>query len=85
MKFKAEFLRNELDLPDDAVNDRIIDNGRWNITHEIVFEYESKYYKTSYTVGSTEMQDELPWQYEDEVECKEVELKEVIVKKWVEV
>ena len=34
MKFKAEFLRNELDLPDDAVNDRIIDNGRWNITVE---------------------------------------------------
>lgn len=31
------------------------------------------------------MQDERPWEYEDEVECEEVELREVKVKKWMPV
>lgn len=31
------------------------------------------------------MQWEKPWEYEDEVKCTEVELKEVKVKKWIPV
>ena len=38
-----------------------------------------------YSEGATELQDERPWEYQDEVECIEVELKEVKVKKWVPV
>lgn len=34
-------------------------------------------------VGATELQDKSPWGYEEKVECIEVELKEVKVKKWV--
>jgi len=83
MKFKTEFLRNELYLPDEALEDHIIDNDRWSIMHEIIFEYEGKHYMTWYSIGATEMQPEQPWDYEDEVDCKEVELKEITEKKWV--
>lgn len=44
-----------------------------------------KFYQTTYSEGATEMQDERPWEYEDEVECEEVELREVKVKKWMPV
>lgn len=85
MKFKTEFLKEELDLPYGAVEDEVVDNSRWSIYHKIVFEYSGKHYSTYYSVGATELQDESPWEYEEEVECTEVELKEVRVKKWVEV
>ena len=39
---------------------------------------------TEYSVGATECQCESPWEYAaDEIECTEVELKEVTIKKWV--
>ena len=40
---------------------------------------------TTYSEGSTECQDERPWEYKDEIKCTEVELKEVKVKKWIPV
>ena len=46
---------------------------------------KGKFYMTTYSVGATEMQWEKPWEYEEEVECTEVELKEVKVKKWIPV
>lgn len=73
----------ELNLPDDAILDEITDTSRWSIHHRIVFSYQGKFWETYYSEGATEMQDESPWEYEDEVECCEVELKEVKVKKWV--
>lgn len=54
------------------VCDNVIGSGRWTITHEIVFSFQGKLYQTSYRTGSTEMQDERPWEYEDEVTCTEV-------------
>ena len=83
--FKTKFLREELDLPWEATEDKILDQDRWSTFHEIVFEYEGKYYQTTYSVGSTECQDERPWEYEEELEATEVEQKEVLVKKWVPV
>ncbi|KAF6630589.1 hypothetical protein H6F38_14270 [Paenibacillus sp. EKM208P] len=77
MKFKKNFLINELDLPYSALVDDITDTSRWSIHHEIVFEHEGKFYQTHYSEGATEMQDESPWEYEEDVDCDEVELKEV--------
>lgn len=85
MKFSKDYLINEKDLPDTAIKDTIIDNSRWSIIHEIVFEDKGKFYMTTYSVGATESQDESPWEYDNEVECAEVELKEVKIKKWVKV
>lgn len=83
MKFKKNFLVNELDLPSAAILDEITDNSRWSIHHKIVFEHDGKFYQTHYSEGATEMQDESPWEYEDDVDCVEVELKPVQVMKWL--
>lgn len=86
-KFSRDYLVNELDLPyeDNVIYDKIIDTTRWSIVHKIVFEDNGKFYQTTYMEGATEMQDERPWEYEDEIECVEVELREVTIKKWVPV
>ena len=84
--FSKDSLKDELDLPySNTVVDKIIDTTRWSIVHEIVFEDNGKFYQTTYSEGATEMQDERPWEYDDEVECTEVELREVKVKKWMPV
>ena len=85
IKLHKDFLKNELDLPYEAILDEITDTTRWSSHHRIIFTYEGKFYETYYSEGLTELQDESPWEYDDEVECHEVELKEVMVKKWVRV
>ena len=85
-KFSKDYLKDELDLPySNTIVDKIIDTTRWSVLHEIVFEDNGKFYQTTYSVGATEMQDECPWEYVDEVECEEVELREVTIIKWVPV
>lgn len=69
-----DFLKNELDIPSKAIKDTIIDQTRWSIIHEIIFAYDNKFWRTSYSKGATEMQDERPWEYEEEEDCTEVEL-----------
>ncbi|WGT37755.1 hypothetical protein MHB40_14500 [Lysinibacillus sp. FSL K6-0057] len=85
IKLHKDYLKNELDLPSNALLDEVTDMSRWSIHHRIVFKHDNKFYETYYSEGATEMQDERPWEYEDEVECDEVELKEVKVLKWVKV
>ena len=48
---------------DDLIYNKIVNSGRWSITREIVFKHEGKFFKTYYFVGSTEYQDEDPWEY----------------------
>lgn len=85
--FSKDYLVNELELPwCNSIMDRIIDTTRWSIVHELVFEDHGKFYMTTYSEGATECQDERPWEYDDdEIECTEVELKEVKIKKWIPV
>ena len=83
--FSKDYLKNKLELPTNAVVDKIIDTTRWSIVHEIVFKDNGKFYQTTYSEGATEMQPERPWEYDDEIECTEVELREVKVKKWIPV
>jgi hypothetical protein len=82
IKFTKEFLKDELDLPYSALEDNIVDTSRWSIHHEIIFEHEGKYYKTYYSEGATEMQDERPWEYDKEIECTEVHQVDKVVKVW---
>jgi hypothetical protein len=88
MKFKREFLTEELGLPwfkEHKVEDKVIDNSRWSIDHELVFKYNDKFYQTYYSVGATECQDEHPWEYDDEVNCTEVIQQETKVMAWIPV
>ena len=78
MKFKKSVLQqlayedydpNEFEI----ISTKICGNDRWSISHEQVFKYKGKFYKTHYSVGATEMQDEQPYEYDsDEIELKEV-------------
>lgn len=82
--FKREFLVYELELPW-CGNYKIIDTTRWSGIYELIFEYEGKYWRTHFSTGLTEMQDESPWEYEDEVECEEVEKRMIQVEAWMPV
>ena len=83
IKLDKEYMINELDLPASALLDEITDTSRWSIHHRIIFAYQGRFYETYYSEGATEMQDESPWEYDNQVDCYEVEIKEVKVKKWV--
>ena len=85
-KFKKEYLLEELNLPENAVKDDIVDTSRWSENHDIIFkDVDEKYYRTWYSCGLTEMQDESPFEYSpDEIECVEVEWKEVTKFEWVD-
>lgn len=85
IKIKKEILEDMELAWGGALEDNIIDQTRWSIIHEIIFEYDWKFYKTYYSVGATEMQDESPWEFEEEVECTEVHQVEKMVKVWGEV
>lgn len=74
-----------MDLPESALEDKILENTRWSIIHEIIFEYEGKFYRTHYSIGATECQYETPWEYDNEVICTEVEKKPVVVEQWIPV
>jgi len=71
----------------EKVESEVVDNNRWSIIHEGVFKHipTGKNYKVDWCVGATEMQDEKPFEYEDEVEFVEVEQKPVTVMRWVTV
>lgn len=82
VKFSKSYMVNELDLPYSAIENKITDTSRWSIHHEIIFTDNGKFYSTHYSEGATEMQDESPWEYQDEVECTEVHIVEKLVKVW---
>lgn len=68
------------------VTDTIEDQRRWSTDHRLIFRLpgqpETEAWETGYSVGSTEVQDERPWEHEDEVECELVHLVEKTVKVW---
>lgn len=84
VKFKREFLTDELELPSTkkCVLKEIVGHSRWSVVYRIIFEYQSKFYENFYSVGATEQQDEGPWEYEEEVECMEVHQVEKLKKVW---
>lgn len=83
--FKKDELYADYDFKVDVVQDEIVDTSRWSVIHEIVFKYEDKFYSTTYSEGATEMQDESPFQYDEEIDCTEVHQVEKLVKVWEKV
>lgn len=82
--FKTAYLKDELNLPYEAISDYVYHVSRWSIQHRIVFmDTDGTYWQTEYSVGATEMQHEGPWEWVDEVTAVEVEFKEVTRKQWV--
>lgn len=69
----------------EIVVNEIFDTSRWSTHHSLIFKKDGRYYRTSYSRGATEQQDEGPWEYEDQVECVEVEPYEKTVIEYREV
>lgn len=77
----------ELDVPWDMVTEEITDQSRWETYHTGVFrDPETElYYEIDWAMGSTENQENDLWNGESTVLATQVELKEVLVEKWVPV
>ncbi|MCY8174897.1 MULTISPECIES: hypothetical protein [Bacillus] len=83
IKLDKDYMVNELGLPESSLLEEITDTSRWSVHYRIVFPYHGRFFETFYSKGATESQCESPWEYEDQVDCYEVELKEMKVRKWV--
>jgi len=88
-KFKKELLCDVLDgyaEGAEKISDEIIDQGRWSTHHWLVFRLEEKIWGVSYSHGSTEQQDESPFEYDDdEIECSQLKAVEKTVVEYVPV
>lgn len=65
-----------------VVKDDLVETNRWSEIHDVVFLYDDTYYRTSYSQGLTEYQDERPFEYETEIVAIEVRQVEKTVKVW---
>lgn len=84
MLFKKEFLLEiGIDRNIEVIEEEITNQSRWSTHYRVVFKWEGKFYETHFSRGSTECQDESPYEYEDDdIECPEVEPYEVTVTKY---
>lgn len=46
-----------------VLRNRLWYTSRWSVHYELIFEHGSGIYRTSYSVGATENQDEVPFEY----------------------
>ena len=77
MKFPKDTLIDLIQSPPPAaytlVENNLPGSGRWSSYQTMVFGHGGKLYRTHYSRGATECQDERPFEYEgSEVECEEV-------------
>ena len=77
VKFKKEELQGLVGFEEpegfEIVEDKILETTRWSVINNLIFKFENKFYQVTYSHGSTEYQDESPFEYEgDEIECDEV-------------
>lgn len=58
----------------DVIEEKVIGVSRWSIYYGATLQNkkDQKFYGVTYSTGATEMQDEYPFQYEDEVIFEEV-------------
>lgn len=86
-----EFTREELldlGLPDSAIENKLVDHGRWSLHYECYFRTddlpEGYAWQAMYSVGATEQQDERPWQHEETVTATLVRRGQKLVEGWLD-
>ena len=78
MKFKKQDLIAMVDEEHDdsvfeIIKNDIHDTRRWYVCYELIFSFEGDFYRSYYSVGDTEDQDESPYENEaDLIECRQV-------------
>lgn len=79
------------DEPGDAtgfkiLSDKVVGQSRWSVISELIFtepgQPEGEAWRTKYSSGATESQDEMPFQYAKTVKATRVRLVEKLVKVW---
>ena len=91
MKFPKEEMQEMVYEDSDKliqVENKISGNSRWSVKYEAIFKdvETGKHYRSSYSKGATESQEESPYEYDnDEIEVTEVKQVEKMVKVWEEV
>lgn len=93
MKFPKQVLKELLygELPEEVgltvVRDQLYDSSIWSLHYEFIFRTkQDKYYRTYYSKGATESQDESPFEYdEDMIECEEVKPVEKMIIDYVKI
>jgi hypothetical protein len=84
-KFPKALLKNEWGLPyggaAEVIVDDIAETSRWSEHHDLIFKApdDGLLYRTYYSKGLTEYQNEVPWEYESEVEATQVEAYEHVI------
>lgn len=90
---KTRYEMSNLDLPWGGgeaivIEDKVTDQTRWSTIHELVFRLpdmpDEVAYRTTYSKGSTERQDEAPWENEP-AECVLVRRVPKVVDDWTDV
>ena len=89
---KKEIVVNEWGLPHpyslnkehdiEILGDSIIDQRRWVTVHRLLLRIKDKFYETTYQHGSTECQDESPWEHVSEVNFIELRKVQKLVDVW---
>jgi hypothetical protein len=76
LDWKTDWFGNNPVLAFQLVSEELVDTTRWSHVYERVYQdlKTSKYWRTTYSVGATECQDESPYEYDGE----EVEFEEVV-------
>lgn len=69
----------------EVIRNELIDSSRWNVYYELVIKQlsDGKYFKTTYSEGATEIQDERPFEY-GEAKFTEVFPIKVVVTQYLE-
>lgn len=69
----------------EKIEEKIIDHTRWSVVSQMIFKDTTtgKFYRSSFSVGATEMQDESAYEYDkDEIEVEEVVPVEKTITVW---
>ncbi len=85
-KFDTKYLMEELDLPYNTVNHTLFHVGNWMLFHEIVFQdKDGAYWQTHYYTEVTEDECKSFWKRQEQMNCIEVEKREITVTRWTPV
>jgi hypothetical protein len=79
VEFTKDTMLEILEVDEDVISDKITSTSRWSNIHTLIFKKAGKLYRTNYSVGATEQQEEYPWDHVKTVECTEVEAYEKTV------
>lgn len=76
MKFNKAWLQDLVhgeSATGEIIEKTIVDVSRWSIIYDMIFSANGKLYRTTYSKGATEQQEEAPFEYDPEdIECEEV-------------